>query len=388
MKISAIIAEYNPFHNGHAYHLEETRRRTQSDCIIVIMSGHFTQRGEPALIDKWTRSRRALEAGADLVLELPTLFATASAENFAFGAVSILHALGCVKTLSFGSEIEDHSLLDEAAQLFAFEPSAFQETLRAHLARGFSYPKARMSAAQEISEGRLSAELLSSPNAILAIEYIKWIKRLGSPICPYPILRKGAGYHDRDSQNAYPSALALREALKKEPNSAPIYLKEFGRPLPPLVFLDQLYPYVAYQLRTRTVDDLAKISEVSEGLEYKMKAASKIATDYQTLLDSLKSKRYPLSRLKRILLNLFLGVTWDLAHKAKELPLYARVLGVRKESVALLSLLSQQSNIPIITQPTGIDHPLLALDLLATDLYGLLGGFGAGRDHTEGLLLV
>ena len=193
MKVLGIIAEYNPFHNGHQYHIEEAKRQADADAVVVVLSGNFTQRGEPALLEKHTRAHAALFGGADLVLELPSLFSAASAEYFAWGGISALHATGVVSSISFGMEGNSITPLMEVAQILSSEPPLFQEALKNALATGCSYPKARALALAEVTG--CAEELLQQPNNILAIEYLKANIRLGSPFSILPIQRQGAGYH-------------------------------------------------------------------------------------------------------------------------------------------------------------------------------------------------
>lgn len=225
MKVVGIVAEYNPFHNGHRYHIEEARKCTGADFVVVVMSGDFVQRGEPAVIDKYHRTEMALSQGADLVLELPAAFACASAEYFATGAVSLLHALGCVDTLCFGSECGHLDLLEEIADLFIQEPSEYKEYLKTALKSGYSFPAARDEAlkeyfAEDLVKTAQIASVLSAPNNILGIEYIKALKVLGSSIRPVTITRMGQGYHETTFSDSFCSATALRRLLET-PNTAP-----------------------------------------------------------------------------------------------------------------------------------------------------------------------
>lgn len=222
MKIIGIIAEYNPFHNGHAYQIEEIRRRTQADYIVVAMSGDFVQRGAPAIVDKYARTRMALSCGADLVIELPVLWATASAESFAAAGVALFEKMGCVDGICFGAECENLSLLSEIADILAEEPSAYRAALSSYIKEGLTFPQARAKALSEsaptppktgsalknafsesasLTQSEL-AKILVSPNNILAIEYLKAIRRQDSSLTPYLIKREGAGYHDTEIYDA------------------------------------------------------------------------------------------------------------------------------------------------------------------------------------------
>ena len=393
MKITAIVAEYNPLHRGHQYHINKTREITGCDYLIAIMSGNFTQRGECAAFDKWARTRMALEAGVDLVVELPVTYATASAERFARGAVEILNALGCVDFLSFGSETAQLKALLPLASLLEREPWNFRRTLQDELKKGVSFPAARQAAlAAVVSEE--AAKPLSSPNDILAVEYLKALLHLDSRIQPVAILRRGAGYRsDALDYCEMPSAMAIRQALL-EGKDVSAYLPGYPPSLlAQPVFAESLFPLLIYALRRSTPHSLQNIAGVGEGLEDKIWKAARTARSYDELLSLVKSRRYTTGRIARALLSCLLGVTKDLNRRIDGQSRYARVLGMREKSVPLLSLLSQSSSIPIVTQPAKVlrDLPLegLQLDALASDLYGILKSppAPAGRDCTQRLIV-
>ncbi len=379
MKICGIIAEYNPFHSGHAYHISQARR--QCSHIIVVMSGNFVQRGEPSLFDKRTRCRVALEHGADLVLELPFSYAVSGADRFAQGAISILNGLGCVDMLSFGCETDDIAALERAASLLAEEPPAYQAALRTYLDRGMPFAAARSAALESLG---IPAD--RRPNAILAVEYLKHLKKSGSAIRPLPILRQGSGYHDSALSSGFPSATALRTLLEDGGSLPP------GEPSAtihaPAVFFRDAFPYILYRLRTMTLAQLRNIPEVGEGLEYRLEQAARSHCSPDAFLQQVKSKRYAMSRIKRALIHALLGVTAEQLSLIHQQPPYARVLGIKKESLFLLSLLSQHASIPVVTRPASLEHPGLALDILAGDIYSLLAHAPARLDYTQPLLVV
>jgi len=389
MKISAIIAEYNPFHLGHMYHIQRTKVSRDSK-IIAIMSGNFTQRGEPTLFDKWCRARMALCSGVDMVIELPTLFATASSEGFARGAVSILNGLNAVDTLSFGSEEDDISLIDTLASLLIAEEGVYKKALTAYLKKGVSFAAARSNAVREIYGERFSS-FMDKPNAILALEYIKALKAAVSPIRPYAVKRKNAGYLSAELEGPISSALSIRKALQKGnggwEDSVPKSTADlFSTP----IFEDALFPFLSFFLRTQDRESISQIRGVAEGLENKLIEAAEHASDYASLLRGVKSKRYAMARIKRILVSCLLGITKDLERQIlKEQP-YARVLGVKKESIEMLSYLAKNSSIPIITSPAKHSCTSLALDMKATDIYSLLKTppDPAKKDCTTALLII
>lgn len=389
MKISAVIAEYNPLHRGHAYHMAKTRRQTGCDALIVLMSGNFVQRGEPAVFDKWTRARLALRAGADLVIELPVSYACASAERFASGAVAILNGLRCIDALSFGSETANLSLLQELADMLAEEPPAYRAALADALSRGLSFPAARSQAVQATFPHPEVRDILASPNAILGLEYLKALKKTGSSIRPAVIPRRGSQYLAEGLDGEFSSALAIRRALR-EGRWAEAALTEPPEFYPPPVFPDSLSLPLLYALRCAAPGELSQIYGMAEGLENKLAAVSKIARNREELLAAMKSRRHPYTRLSRLLLACFFGITTGQIQSIDAQPPYARVLGIRQERRDLLSHLAQHSRIPVITQPREDRlSPGLALDIRASDLYGLLCRpiQPAGRDYTQGLLI-
>ena len=389
MKISAIICEYNPFHKGHSYHIAQTRQQTGCDFVVAIMSGSFVQRGLPAVYDKWSRAKAALSCGADLVLELPTAYACASAERFALGGVLTAELTGIADILSFGCENDDLPLLEQTAALFAEEPEEYKTLLKEALSRGISFPAARAEAAEQLIPG--ASAVLDQSNAILGIEYLKALKRLKSSITPFPVLRTGAAETDADASAAFPSALAIRKALEESGTLPHGALPEAAEPFfaeQTPVFLDGFSQSLLYRLRTMTPEEIVEIAEVSEGLEHKLHAAARTSADAESLIRAVKSKRYTQSRIQRILINCLLGITKDLQKQTDAAP-YLRVLGAKKESISLLSLLSAKAKAPVITSPSECSLPGLKLDLRASDLRALAdGNKSAGRDFTEKFIIL
>ena len=359
MKVLGIIAEYNPFHNGHQYHIEAAKRQSGADAVVVVLSGNFTQRGEPALLEKHTRAQAALFGGADLVLELPSLFSAASAEYFAWGGISALHATGVVSSISFGMEGNSITPLMEVAQILSSEPPLFQEALKNALATGCSYPKARALALAEVTG--CAEELLQQPNNILAIEYLKANIRLGNPFSILPIQRQGAGYHDADLvAEHYPSASALRNALHTAdlssfmPASAHALLADailqgdISNP-------NALFLPIVTLLRAKPIEELQQLPYVSEGLEYRCKQAVLSSSSYAQLLDACSTVRYPRARIRRIFTSLLTGATAeDLAYgKETGIP-YLRVLAFNEIGRTLLKEMKNAATLPIITKPAAL----------------------------------
>ena len=342
MKIIGIVSEYNPFHNGHAYQVQKSIQDLNADGVIAIMSGNFVQRGFPAIHDKWLRAEMAVKAGINLVIELPTYYATSSAENFAKGAVSLLDATGVVTHLSFGSEFDDLKCLDKIAEALIQPTQIFDVALRDALNKGLSYPSARDIALNTAIPELSHAINLNQSNVILGIEYLKALKQLDSSIKPFLVKRMGKGYHDMTLDVAeeapFVSATAIREAYfnldaSTDLASHKVYLEAYMPKKNAVSMVDSPYcavriedfeKLILYELRKSTPDALSKLREVSEGLENKLCDASLKSINYAQLLDAIKSKRYTMTRINRILLNVLLGIeqdTFDLQRQG-----YLRVL--------------------------------------------------------------
>lgn len=380
MKLIGIVAEYNPFHNGHQYQIDTSKERIQADGVIIIMSGHFVQRGMPAFVDKWTRAEMALACGANLVLELPTYYATASAESFANGAISLLNATGLVTHLSFGSESEHLEALHKIAHVLADESEAFKESLKNALSTGLSFPSAREKALLERIPKAYHIHL-NQANVILGIEYLKALIQTKSKIEPLLIKRIGKGYHDESTDSPLASATAIRKSyfdtLEKTPftqwmpeNAVKVFEKCPFHPVQMTDFEKELL----FILRRSDASSLKRFREVTEGLENKLVKASEQAVDYETLIKALKSKRYTQTKIHRLLLNVLLGIeplNIDIQRDG-----YLRVLGMDQKGKHILKKMKQSATLPIISNYNKIDshlkeNPLLALDERATNLYNL-----------------
>lgn len=394
--VVGIICEYDPFHRGHQRQFALIRQALPEAAIVCLMSGPFTQRGMPALFSPAFRAEAALRAGADMVLELPCAFAVRDAEHFALGGVSILSQLGFVTHLSFG--VEDAGVdLAAAARLMEKPTEAFTHVLREELGKGVSFAAAQgaalaacvpCEATLPISSAdacQTAQDLWQQPNLILALCYQRAILRLGSTLQPLPVKRVG-GYHDAalpdGAENAYPSATAVRRAYL----SGDVAAAEAacGYPLPaldspqPVCLPDALDSVLLYRLRAMTAQQLSQLPLCTEGLEHRLQAAAHQATSRETLLESLKTKRYARARLSRLCTHGLLGVTQELLD-AHPLPEYVRLLGFRKESVDLLAAF-KSSRIPVISKAADGDwqNPLYGLDNTAYDLWALGAGLPAG----------
>lgn len=390
--VLGIIAEYNPFHNGHLYQLNSSKSITNSDYSIAIISGNFTQRGDVAIVDKWTRAQMALENGIDLVIELPTVYAISSAENFASGAVKILDSLGIVNFLSFGSECNDISILSQVTDVLVDEPPEYKTLLSHELDKGVSFPKARERALMMyLNDVRRFASVLSSPNNILGIEYLKALKRQKSPMQPITIQRKDSKYNDdtipTDSQFA--SATALRklcathhsDILQRFMPEASYNLlssaMENGNIVKSLSDFDKL---IIYTLRKMTTDEIANLPDVSEGLEFAIKSAVNQCNTVSELLSIINTKRYTQTRLQRILLYAILGITKKDMQLSKTTKPYIRVLGFNDKGRELISEISKRNKkLTMISSvkkfmdsnPNKNLKQLLEKDIWATNVYTL-----------------
>lgn len=391
MRTAGIIAEYNPFHNGHLYQIEQTRALTGADFVIIAMSGDYVQRGEPAVYDKYTRTAMALNCGADLVLEIPVCFATGSAEDFAAGSVSLLEKLGVTDFLCFGSELGKLDPLKEAADVLYREPETYRAALKAFLKQGLSYPAARSEAlARQLKDSPDSRLLLSAPNNILAVEYLKALKRQESSIEPVTIRRSGQGYGDGTlpcDPQIFASATALRQVIREHfgekdcdffhgqiPAAAIQALAgEQAQDAP--IFPDDLSPLLHYRLLELIKDDipLCLYSDVSPELASRMERTALDFCTFSERIAQLKTRQYTYTRISRALLHLILGITADQMQMRREngYVSYARILGFKKSAAPLLSQIKRSAAVPLVTKTADAAGflPPAALTMLNEDLY-------------------
>lgn len=368
-----IIAEYNPFHNGHAYHIQKAKELSHSDFCIVVMSGDFVQRGAPAVYDKYTRTAMALSCGADLVIELPSVFATSSAEDFAAGSVALLDRLGVVDSVCFGSECGDLEKLSGIASVLAEEPEAYTDALRAGLKKGLSFPQARYQAL--ISCNILSdedASILTSPNNILGIEYCKAMIRQKSRLSPLAIQRKGSAYHDPVlTLNQFSSATGIRKILKE--NEKSLLQKDSSLlQVPETVkqMMENSYPVFPDDFSILLNSALLRLShsgtsfdtfaDVSEELAARILKQLPDFLPFEEKISSLKTRQYTYTRISRALLHIILGITSEQITSAKNAGYapYARVLGFKKASADLMGQIKMRGSSPLITKTAGADLSL------------------------------
>ncbi len=420
MKVAGIIVEYNPFHNGHKYHIEEARRLTGADYVIAVMSGNFVQRGTPAIIDKYSRTKMALQNGVDLVLELPVSYATGSAEYFAMGAVSLLDKLGIVDFLCFGSECGDIALLEEAAELLLQAPKLYDEKLFSYVKEGFPYPAARAKAVEHIyhSSGdqaayRKIAAVLSEPNNILGLEYMKALNKLSSSMTPITVTRQTAHYHQKsltdqklkatrslkasqltpeqgDDNKVISSATAIRNALLSEGKILDLSGIRSSVPEDVYELLEEQYKksypiteeafaqIIIYKLLSESSEVLTSYVDISPDLADRMTNISNTYLSIAELTKKIKTRNVTHTRINRALVHLLLNIRNDAlqAYLQKSCSFYARVLGLRRSSSLLLKRITEIGQIPVITKVAKADsileplgRQMLSEDLFATHLY-------------------
>ena len=387
-KILGIISEYNPFHSGHLYHLEKSKEIVHPDYTVAIMSGNFVERGDTAIIDKWSRAEMALKNGIDLVIELPLIYSISSAENFAMGGIKILDSLNMDTTISFGSECGKISVLNEVAKVLVQEPPEYLSILNHKLSLGESFPKAREHAVlMYLNDIRKYANVLSESNNILGIEYLKAIQKQKAKLSAVTITRKGSKYNSTNLENTYPSATAIRQGIVNGENLEKSMPSVSYKILQDKISKNEFVPGIAtfeqailYRLRTMSIEEIANIPDVSEGLENKIKKASDSCNTLEDLTNMIKSKRYTMTRINRILLYVLLNITKkDIEDSYKAIP-YIRVLGVNTKGKELLSKISKANKkINIVTSPkkfldTNKNKTLknmLEKDMFASNIYTL-----------------
>ncbi len=387
-KVLGIIAEYNPFHNGHLFHLNESKKLTGSSYTVAIMSGNFAQRGNTSIIDKWSKAKSAIECGVDLVVELPVLYSTSSAENFAEGAIKILDSLKVVDYLSFGAETADINLLNNIATVLNEEPKEYKSLLSEELKKGLSYPKARENALMiYLNDIKKYSNVLSSPNNILGIEYIKALKKYNSIIQPIAMPRHESGHNDLNYHGNIASSTAIRNITKNngfdilrklmpEPSYTNLIKNiKVGHVVPDLSVFEK---EIIFNLRKMSIYDISQLPDVSEGLEFAIKNAANSCNSLVELLNIIKSKRYTQTRIQRILLYSLLGITKkDIAISKKTQP-YVRVLGFNEKGKYLISEVAKANpKLNIITSVKKFTDKnlnrnlksMLEKDIWATDVY-------------------
>lgn len=398
MKIAGIVAEYNPFHNGHAYHIQQTRNNGATH-IVAVMSPNFVQRGECAIFDKFTRANVAVKNGVDLVIELPTPYALSSAEFFALGAVKLLDSLGCVDMISFGSECGRIETLKSVCDIT--ETERYKEILKRFLNNGVSFPKAQSNALTEVF-GNDIGEIVTKPNNLLGIEYLRALNELKSSITPITIKREGAEHDSCESDGSFASASKIRETFLSQIsiisqnflpcNAFEAYKQEISQKNAPFV-LKNAEKAIIYKLRSIESEQLKNISDVNEGLENRIVSAANECEDLEGLFQMIKCKRYTMARIKRIICCTFNDITKDMQKIA---PPYIRVLAFNEKGREVIKKLSSTATLPFSTsllelsQQNGICKRFTDTESRCTDNFLLCSSkiFKKGYDYTTKVAII
>lgn len=346
-RVLGIIAEYNPFHNGHLYHIAKSKQETGAQYVVAVISGNFVQRGNTSIVNKWTKARMALLNGADLVIELPTVYSISSAENFAEGAIKILNSLGIVDTLSFGMEAKDIATLNNIANVLYSEPKEYVTILSHELKKGNSFPKARENALMMyLNDIKRYANVMAGSNNILAIEYLKALKRTKSTINPIGVKREKVLYNDKYIVDEFASATAIRKMLmtkqlgdisKVMPRNSYLLLGEELKKGHYVIDISRFEKEIIYNLRKMSLEDISKLPDVSEGLENSIKNAADSCNTIEELINIVKTKRFTQTRIQRILLYSLLGITKKQMDISRKTMPYVRVLGFNNKGKELIS---------------------------------------------------
>ena len=361
MKAIGIIAEYNPFHNGHLYHLEKAKEMYPDYTIILVMNGNFTERGEVTIIDKWKRCDIALELGIDLVIELPFSFATQSADFYAYGAITILEKLGAEKVV-FGSEsdnIEDLKLIAETQ----LNNDEFDKLVKVYCKLGNNYPTALSLALED-----LVGKKITTPNDLLGISYIKTILKNNYKITPGTIKRTN-NYHDKELNSTFSSATSIRESLKQDISIKDQVPTNTLKRLNNLHYMDMYFNILKYKIITE--DNLEKYQTVESGMNKKLKEVISNVNTYDELIKSIKSKKDTYNKISRMLLHILCNFTKENAESFKDIK-YIRILGFNKTGKEYLNNIKKELDVPIISKITREKDPMLEFEINTTKIYDLI----------------
>lgn len=408
-QVLGVVAEYNPFHNGHMYHIEMAKQKAQAMYSVCVMSGNFVQRGNSSVLNKWKKAEMALLNGIDLVIELPTVYSISSAEGFSMGAMKILKSLNIVKSISFGTETDDYGALNNIASVICEEPKAYKDILGNELKKGISFPKARENALMlYLNNNERYANIVSGSNNILAIEYLKSLKKIKSTMQPVPIKREKVYYNDNKIIDEFASATAIRKLLKDNdfreirkvvPNSTYEILSretELGNTVLDISCFEK---QIIYNIRKMSIEELRDVPDVNEGLENSIKNAANYTSNLSDLIDIIKSKRYTQSRIQRILICILLGIKKKDMEIAKRADPYVRVLGFNENGRELISRIKRLNpKLPIITSvkkfkdtnTNKVYNRLLDIDIFATDVYTMAckNDSIASLDYTKNMIMI
>ena len=452
--VLGIIAEYNPFHNGHLYHLTESKRKCNAKYAVAIISGNFTQRGDASIVNKFEKAKMAIENGIDMVIELPTLYSISSAENFADGAIKILNELNFITHISFGSESGNINQLNNIASILTDEPEEFSKLLKEELRKGSSFPVARQNAIEKflnLTNKNEFSKLLNSPNNILAIEYLKALKKTKSNITPITIERKNVDYYSENIVESFASSTKIRKEISENLNMHTNIMDMNNMDVNMDMFLNSCMPkksydiikeniekgnciqglkcfedMIFYKLRSMQINEIKELPDVCEGLENVIKKASNETNSLEDLINKCKSKRYTRTRIQRILIYALLGITRQDMEMSENVNPYIRVLAVNKNGRELLSIINKtivnKANVKTDINNININKPndntdnkiniketniitslkkfestnedkalkrMMEIDKLATDIYTIKQGSGyfGGLDYTMPIFL-
>ena len=412
-RVLGIIAEYNPFHTGHMYHLQKAKEQSGAQYCICVMSGNFVQRGNTSIVNKWKKAEMALLNGVDLVIELPTIYSVASAEGFSLGAIKLLNNLKIVDAISFGTETSDFAALNNISSIVNEEPMKYKSILNSELKKGLSFPKARENALMlYLNDNKRYDNILNTPNNILAIEYLKALKKIKSTIQPIPIKREKVYYNDNVIVDEFASATAIRKLLKNEefseirkvvPKSTYQILKKETELGNVVLDLSRYEKEIIYNLRRMTVSEIAELPDVNEGLEHSLKNAANYSNDITNLINIVKTKRYTVTRIQRILICALLGITKRDVGMAKKAEPYIRVLGFNEKGKELISRINKQNpKATVITsvkkfqdknnnnKNSKIYKRLLDIDIFSTNVYTMAckSESLANLDYTKNMVIL
>ena len=375
-----IIAEYNPFHNGHLYQIQKAKELTGADTVIAVMSGNFTQRGDTSLINKFEKAKIALQNEVDMVIELPTIYSISSAENFALGGVKILNEIGNIDYLVFGIEEENLEKLQAIADVLVNEDNEFKRNIKEELDKGNSYPKAREIVLKKVLSSENVENIIQKPNNILAIEYLKALKITNSKIKPFAIKRKNTMHNDENINENYASGTYIRklfiennfnEIKKVVPKYTYERLLELKNQGTYVSSINDFSDIVIYKIRTMTKEEISQIADVNEGLENSIKLASTTCKTIDEIIDKVSTKRYTKTRISRILTYILLDITKSEMEQSKNANQYIRVLGINKKCEGILKTINNNKLITSLKkfEENNRENQLLNIDKKATEIY-------------------
>ncbi|MFO8069083.1 MAG: nucleotidyltransferase [Alkalibacterium sp.] len=376
MKVCGVVAEYNPFHNGHLYHLQEAKKKTEADVMVVAMSGNFLQRGEPAIVDKWDRASLALQHGADIVVEIPAAFSVQPADLYAKGAIELLAHMG-IHVLSFGSESGEGSDFVQAAAVYSEKEKEINDLFRKEQKQKLTYAK---NMSDILSKYFPELELdLTQPNNMLGFAYARVLEKYNRPIEIETIRRKSSHYHDSEvgAGNEIASATAIRNLLFSENEWTDYDILPFPKETEGIlnkskhVNWDDFFSYLKYRILTTPHSELSRIYLMEKGLEYRVKEVIKESSNMNVFLSRLKTKQLSWTRLQRLSFYILLNQSKAEMEQMTESVEYIRVLGFNETGQKHLNQIKHQLKKPLITNINQKNNRLLAYDIVVGDVYRL-----------------